>query len=306
VAGLAGYCPQPGCEPNIRAENNKIGLPMMRMETRGCGASTLVISILKSRFYKVSSKIGVSLRSQSNPMKLKFVGSLTAGVVLTSAMALAQAGGASTSAALPPAPGAASDPPASVTNAGGAKLAAINIEGAIFASNEGQRDMDSLQKKFQPKSDELKGKNEEIDALKKKLNTQSASLNDEAKADLQRQIETKQKSLDREAQDAREDFQNQQNEIGQRILQKMAPIILKYANQNGLGVIIDTSNPWPQGQVVWASPSVDITKPIVEAYNVQSGVAPPPKPASGTSRPASGLGTAPRSTTTKPSSTPKQ
>ena len=137
--------------------------------------------------------------------------------------------------------------------------------------------MDALQKKFEPKSTELKGKNDEIDALKKKLNTQGASLNDESKADLQRQIETKQKSLDREAQDAREDFQNQQNEIGQRILQKMAPIILKYANENGLGVIIDTSNPWPQGQVVWASPSVDITKPIVEAYNVQSGVAAPPK-----------------------------
>ncbi|HEY3915646.1 MAG TPA: OmpH family outer membrane protein [Verrucomicrobiae bacterium] len=233
-------------------------------------------------------------------MKLKFVCSLTAAVILTSAMALAQAGGASTSAALPAAPGA-SDPPASVTNAGGSKLAAINIEGAIFASNEGQREMDALQKKFAPKSDELKGKNQEIDALKKKLNTQGASLNDDAKADLQRQIEQKQKSLDREAQDAREDFQNQQNEIGQRILQKMAPIILKYANTNGLGVIIDTSNPWPQGQVVWASPSVDITKPVVEAYNVQSGVAPPPKPVS-TTRPAGGLGSVPRSSA-KPSST---
>jgi outer membrane protein len=204
---------------------------------------------------------------------------------------------------LPSAPGAAADPPAVSTNPGGSKLAAINIEGAIFASNEGQRDMDALQKKFQPKSDELKGKNDELDALKKKLNTQSASLNDDAKADLQRQIETKQKSLDREAQDAREDFQNQQNEVGQRILQKMAPLILKYANENGLGVIIDTSNPWPQGQVVWASPSVDITKAIVEAYNVQSGVPAPPKPAgSSATKPPSGLNTAPR--TTSPASKP--
>jgi outer membrane protein len=273
----------------------------MRMETRGCGISTSeYVCIESSNTSKISSKIGSIPRSQSNPMKLKFVCSLTAAVTLTSAMALAQAGGASTSAALPAAPGA-SDPPASVTNAGGSKLAAINIEGAIFASNEGQREMDALQKKFAPKSDELKGKNQEIDALKKKLNTQGASLNDDAKADLQRQIEQKQKSLDREAQDAREDFQNQQNEIGQRILQKMAPIILKYANTNGLGVIIDTSNPWPQGQVVWASPSVDITKPVVEAYNVQSGVAPPPKPVS-TTRPAGGLGSVPRSSA-KPSST---
>lgn len=240
-------------------------------------------------------------------MKLKFMYSLAAAVVLTSAMAMAQAAGASPTSALPAAPGTANDPPASISGAGGSKLAAINIEGAIFASNEGQREMDALQKKFEPKSTELKGKNDEIDALKKKLNTQGASLNDESKADLQRQIETKQKSLDREAQDAREDFQNQQNEIGQRILQKMAPIILKYANENGLGVIIDTSNPWPQGQVVWASPNVDITKPVVEAYNVQSGVAAPPKTSGSSTRPAgsNGLGSGSRTPGTR-STTPSK
>jgi len=238
-------------------------------------------------------------------MKLKFVCSLTAAIVLISAMAMAQAAGTSSSSALPAAPGTANDPPA-VATGGPSKIAAINIEGAIFASNEGQRDMDALQKKFEPKSTELKGKNDEIDALKKKLNTQGASLNDESKADLQRQIEQKQKALDREAQDAREDFQNQQNEIGQRILQKLAPLILKYAIENGLGVSMDTSNPWPQGQVVWAAPSVDITKPIVDAYNVQSGVPAPPKASGSTSKPAgsSGLGTGTRTPTTKaPTST---
>ena len=230
-------------------------------------------------------------------MKLKFLCSLTAALALLPAMAFAQAGGTSSPSALPAAPGTANDPPATTTGVGGSKLAAINIEGAIFASNEGQRDMDALQKKFEPKSNDLKSKNDEIDSLKKQLSTQGDKLNEDAKANLQRQIEQKQKALDREAQDAREDFQNQQNEIGQRILQKMAPIILKYATDNGLGVIIDTSNPWPQGQVVWASPSVDITKPVVDAYNVQSGVAAPAKPASttGSTKPAGGLGTTPRS-----------
>ncbi len=119
----------------------------------------------------------------------------------------------------------------------------------------------------------------------------------------------KQKELDRAAQDAREDFQNQQNEIGQRILQKMAPILLKYATDNGLGVIMDTSNPWPQGQVVWAAPSVDITKPIVEAYNVQSGVAAPVRPSGSTgSKPAGagglGSGTKAPGTSKAPSTAP--
>ena len=92
-------------------------------------------------------------------------------------------------------------------------------------------------------------------------------------------------------QDARDDAQNQQNEIAQRILQKMGPMLVKYAADNGFGVIIDTSNPWPNGPVLWAGPAVDITRPVVELYNAQSGVpAPAPKPAA--TRPARAHGKA--------------
>ena len=37
------------------------------------------------------------------------------------------------------------------------------------------------------------------------------------------------------------------DEITQRILQKVAPIITKYCADNGYGLIIDASAPWPQG-----------------------------------------------------------
>jgi len=188
-------------------------------------------------------------------------------------------------AALPAAPGAAntaSDPSAA---ANGVKVGTINIEQAIFASNEGQRDFEALSKKLEPKQTELKGMNDEVESLKKQLNTGGDKLGEDARANLVKQIEQKQKSLERSVQDARDDAQNQQNEIAQRILQKMAPIIVKYAGDKGFGLIIDTSNPWPQGPVLWAGPSVDITKAVVDAYNVQSGVPAPAKPVS--AKPAS-------------------
>jgi outer membrane protein len=230
-------------------------------------------------------------------MKLKFVCSLTAAAVLVSAAALAQTSGSS---ALPSAPGVASDPAAATTNATGIKIGAINVEQAIFASNEGQRDFDALSKKLEPKQNTLKGQNDELEALKKKLDAAATPQAD--KADLQRQIDSKQKILQRDAQDAQEDARNQENEIAQRILQKMAPLIVKYATENGFGMIIDTStnNQWPNGPVLWHGPSLDITKPVVDAYNTQSGVPAPAKPAGGAtgslgSRPA---GTKPA--TTKP------
>src|SRR5712692_7873266 len=143
--------------------------------------------------------------------------------------------------------------------------------------------------------------NDEIEVLKKQLNTQGEKLNETTRGSLVKQIEVKQKSLDRAVQDAREEAQNQQNEIAQRILQKIAPVLVKYAGDNGFGIIIDTSQPWPQGPVVWQSQAVDVTKPIVDAYNAQSGV--PAPTSSGAARPT-GTVTRPAGTTTKPATPP--
>ena len=182
------------------------------------------------------------------------------------------------SAALPAAPSAAASnadaPPAAVT-ATGTRTGTVNVEQAIFATNEGQRDFEALSKKLEPKQTELKNQNDEVESLKKQLNAQTDKLNDESRATLVKQIEQKQKSLERSVQDARDDAQNQQNEIAQRILQKLGPMLVKYAAENGFGVIIDTSQPWPNGPVLWSGPAVDITRPIVELYNAQSGVPAP-------------------------------
>ena len=210
------------------------------------------------------------------------------GLSLTAWAQTTPAGAAATPAAVPNAPSSAS----AVAPATGTKVGTINIEGAIFSSNEGRRDLDVLSKKLDPKQAELKTASEEIDGLKKQLSTQGDKMNEDAAATLRKQIESKQKVFERSVQDAREEAQGQQGEIMQRVLQKMAPVIVKYASDHGFGVIIDTSQPWPQGPVVWYGQAVDITQPVIEAYNVKSGVpAPPPsaggtKPTTGAAKPA--------------------
>jgi outer membrane protein len=222
-------------------------------------------------------------------MKSTFLRILLAIAVTFTFSALAQTGSAATpsgSGAAPadPAPSA----PAATTGPGtGTKVGAINIQEAIFGSNEGRRDLEALQKKYEPKQNELKSQNDELEGLKKQMTTQEGKLNDEALATLKKQIESKQKLFDRAVQDFQEEGGNQQQEIAGRILQKMAPMIVKYSEDNGFGIIVDTSKPWPQSNVLWWGQAIDITKAVVDAYNVQSGV---PAPA------APGATTAPKTT----------
>ena len=160
--------------------------------------------------------------------------------------------------------------------AGSTKIGIISMQDAVLASNEGQKEFAALGAKFEPKRTELKSLADELDSMKKQLDTQGPKLNDDARADLVKKIESKQKTLTRSSEDAQNDFQAQQNEAFQKILQKMGPILDKYAKDNGLGVILDASRPWPEGQVLWANDTVNITKPVVDAYNTASGVAAPP------------------------------
>ena len=244
-------------------------------------------------------------------MKSKFVRVLLALAVTLTLSALAQTG----SAAIPSSPGATpANPPAASTNPAptspsmtGTKVGAINIEGAIFGSNEGRKEVEALQKKFEPKQNELKSQNDELEALKKQLDTQGPKLNEDAAANLKKQIESKQKLFDRAVQDAQEEYGSQQQDIASKILQKMAPMIIKYAQENGFGMIVDTSKPWPQSPILVAGEGVDITKPVVDLYNTQSGVAAPtasasPRPAA----PRTPSSTTPRTTTPKSSEPQKQ
>jgi len=193
------------------------------------------------------------------------------------------------------------------------KIGIINIQAAIVNTNQGKQEIEALNKRFAPKQAELKTQSDEVENLKKQLNAQSDKLNDDARGSLVKNIEQKQKTFQRNLDDAQSEYQAAQNEMVQKLLQKLAPVIVKYASGNAFSVIIDTSNPWPQGPVVWAQPSTDITEAVVNTYNAQAGASSAAKPAgagaaAGTpTRPATGASsaTAGRPATASPATAPK-
>lgn len=161
---------------------------------------------------------------------------------------------------------------------GPARIGIINIQSVIVGTNEGQKELQALEKRFEPKRNELKTLGDEMDALKKQLDAQGPKLNDEARAALVRQIDRKQKSLGRAEEDAQGDLASEQNEIVQKMLNKLTPIIEQYAKDNGLTFILDSSKPWPEWPLVWGNPSADISKAVVDLYNASSGVPPTSTP----------------------------
>jgi outer membrane protein len=191
------------------------------------------------------------------------------------ALVLALASGLALSAA-------AQTTPAASAPAGPAKVAVIAFQTAVGQTNEFQRNFADLQKKYEPKRAQLKTLADEIDGLEKQLQAGADKLSEADRAAKTRTIDDKKKEAQRFAEDAQKDLSDEMNEVYNKIASKVYDVLATYAQQQGYTLVVDGSGSQQQAPVVlYASPSTDISKAVVDAYNLKSGVpAPPPQPES--------------------------
>jgi len=208
---------------------------------------------------------------------------------MTSAAGVAQAAGPQTPATTP-AP--ASARPALQVVA--AKIAVIEYEQATAATNEGQRSLQALQKKYEPQKTQLQALQTEIDSLTKQLQSAPATMSDEERASRARTIDLKQKQLQRDGDDATAAFNAELQETLGAVAKKLGPIVIKYVQDNGYTMLLDNTGQQGGLSVLWTQPgTTDISQAVVDAYNASSGVAAPAVP----SAPSA---TRPHTTTTTP------
>jgi outer membrane protein len=172
---------------------------------------------------------------------------------------------------------AAQDP-----STGTEKLAVINIQQAIAQTGEGKLALDELGKKYEPKRQALQRQQDEINALQDQLQKQGATLSDEERGRLTRDLDQKQRLFKRDQDDDQADWQADNQDAVQRIGQKMVKIISDYAQKNSYALVLDDS----QLPVYYVAKGVDITDPIVRLYDqANPAAAPATAPASSTAKP---------------------
>ena len=153
--------------------------------------------------------------------------------------------------------------------------------------------MQDVQTKYAPRKSQIDTLASEVDSLKKQLQSAPATLSDEEKQTRLKNIDTKEKQLNRDAEDAQEAYG--------KVAQKVSVTAKNFCQQNGFTLLLDVSN--QASNVMWANASTDVTQAVVDAYNKSSGIAAPPPSAPSASRPTTGASTTPRSTTPRPSAT---
>ena len=163
------------------------------------------------------------------------------------------------------------------------KVAIINLQNAILSTKDGQKASAEMAAKFNPKKSELDKRQAEVQGLQDQLRKGQATMSEDAKQKLMRDIDSNSTRLKRDTEDAQAELDEETGKVYQELGNKMTDVVIKYATQNGYAMVVDVSN--QQSPVFWAAPEIDITNEIVKLYD-QAHPATATTPAAAAPKPA--------------------
>ncbi len=141
--------------------------------------------------------------------------------------------------------------------------------------------MADLEKKYEPRRQQIKSLAEEIDGLEKQLKSQGDKISESERAHRAKAIEDKKKQAQRQAQDLQNDAQGEMQELFGKVAGKVYDVLSNYARQQGYTLVLDSTISRQQAPLIlFSDQNTDISKTVLDAYNLKSGVpAPPAQPA---------------------------
>jgi outer membrane protein len=187
------------------------------------------------------------------------------------------------------------------------KVVVVDFEKAVVESDEGKKASEKFNALLQTKQGDIEKKQKDIEDQQKKLQNGARTLSDQAKADIQRDIDKRTTELTRLNEDAQRELQASRDELLKPIADLATAVLGAMAAQENYTLVIDISN--PESNVVWKNPKNDITDDLIKKINAAAAAAKaeaPKTPAPATPPAARPPQSAAPKAPTPPATAPKQ
>ncbi len=177
------------------------------------------------------------------------------------------------------------------------KIAVINMQDALVSTNDGKKAVADLRSKYGPRDQDFQKRSSDLQAKQEQYRKTQATLSDEQKAKMERDIDSMTKALQRDTDDAKQDMDADQQKVLQDLGGKIMQVVTKYATDNQYSLVFDVSG--QPNNILFASNAVDITRDVISLYDKAAPVnpsAPPvkapapsaPKPSAPATKPPAG------------------
>ncbi len=153
------------------------------------------------------------------------------------------------------------------------KIGYIDLQKVMFESEKGRQAKKALTDEAEKLKRDLNQRQDEIQKLKDSIERQSATITPEARADREKQYQTKLKDYQRLASDFEQDLRQKDLDASGKILQELQEVVKRLADNEKYTLILERS----AAGILYGSPSVDITDRVIALYNETSRKSPPAK-----------------------------
>lgn len=152
-------------------------------------------------------------------------------------------------------------------------IVSISFNAAVLRTAEAQRDLGALRTKYAPRQAQMKALNDEVGDLQKQLQANGDKLSDSERGTREQALANKEKQLQRDSEDYKNDTQADSQEVMQSVAQKLYAFVQTYAKQHGYSMVVERGS--DANPVVWyVASNLDITEAVVKAFDAQPGAAP--------------------------------
>jgi outer membrane protein len=163
----------------------------------------------------------------------------------------------------------AAEAQASASQAKPQSIVTVSFNAAVLQTAEAQKSLSALQARYAPKQKQLQALNDEVESLRKQIADNSSHLSDSERATRAQSLESKEKQLQREAEDFKSDSQSESEQVFQRVATKLYAFLQTFSQQHGYSAVIERGS--DAQPVVWyAASNLDITNELIKAYNAQA------------------------------------
>ncbi len=152
------------------------------------------------------------------------------------------------------------------------KIAVVDMQGAILQTKEGQKASAELKAKFGPKEEEFNKRGAALAVKQEQYRKTANTMSEEARAAADREVALASRNLQHDADDAKADFQAEENKLLGGIMSRMQTVLTRYANDNQITMIVDISA--QPNNLLFADQSANITTPVIALYDKSDTGAP--------------------------------
>lgn len=155
---------------------------------------------------------------------------------------------------------------AAASQAGGYKIAVVDVAQLMAESKKRKEKYEELQKEVDRLQKELDALQQKIDAAKKQYDEKKSSMTDEERANMRTQIENDLVNYQVETKKRQNLIDNQEELVLKEVAADIQAAVARISEQEGYHLVLNSSGGL-RAPVVYHSPTVDITSKVLAILN---------------------------------------